>query len=353
MAGRIMTRMTTDVDALSTFLQTGLVTWSMSLADLPRLIAVLLIDIDLGLALFASCRCWSRATSCSGVIRRAYTEAREKVSVVNADLQENVAGLRVAQATGREGRTRRVRRAAATPTDAPGCGPSATSRSTSRSSRCCPTGRRRARARFGAAARCTAGTLTAGALIAFLLYMDMLFSPDPAAVPGLRLLPAGAGRPAPDPASCCDTPTTTPQPRDPPSGARPAARRRSCSDDVAVRLPSRPAGDGDLAGRSPGSTCGSPPARPWRWSAQTGAGKSTLVKLVARFYDVTGGRGPGRRHRRTRLRPGRLPAAARRGPAGAATCSAGTVRDNDRLRPPGRVRRRGRGSGARRSARSR
>ena len=33
---------------------------------------------------------------------RAYTEAREKVSVVNADLQENVAGLRVAQAYRRE-----------------------------------------------------------------------------------------------------------------------------------------------------------------------------------------------------------------------------------------------------------
>src|SRR6202034_2152774 len=33
---------------------------------------------------------------------RAYREAREKVSAVNADLQENVAGLRVAQAYRRE-----------------------------------------------------------------------------------------------------------------------------------------------------------------------------------------------------------------------------------------------------------
>ena len=43
---------------------------------------------------------------------RAYAEAREKVSVVNADLQENVSGVRVAQAFVREGRSAaRVRRA--------------------------------------------------------------------------------------------------------------------------------------------------------------------------------------------------------------------------------------------------
>ena len=32
-------------------------------------------------------------------------------------------------------------------------------------------------------------------------------------------------------------------------------------------------------------TCGSPPGRPWRWSGATGAGKSTLARLAARFYD--------------------------------------------------------------------
>ena len=34
---------------------------------------------------------------------KAYTEAREKVAAVNADLQENVAGMRVTQAFRREG----------------------------------------------------------------------------------------------------------------------------------------------------------------------------------------------------------------------------------------------------------
>ena len=34
----------------------------------------------------------------------------------------------------------------------------------------------------------------------------------------------------------------------------------------------------------------SPPVRRWRWSGETGAGKSTFAKLVARFYDPQRGR---------------------------------------------------------------
>ena len=52
MAGRIMTRMTTDVDALSSFLQTGLVTAVVSLATFAG-IAVVLVVMNVGLALVA------------------------------------------------------------------------------------------------------------------------------------------------------------------------------------------------------------------------------------------------------------------------------------------------------------
>ncbi len=53
MAGRIMTRMTTDVDAMSTFLQTGLITMvNAGLTFIGVMIALLLINIRLGLTLF-------------------------------------------------------------------------------------------------------------------------------------------------------------------------------------------------------------------------------------------------------------------------------------------------------------
>ena len=104
MAGRIMTRMTTDVDALSSFLQTGLITMVSSLMTFfGVLIALLVINIKLGLIVL----CIMPVLVVATVIfrsrsARAYQDAREKVSVVNADLAENVAGLRVTQAYRRE-----------------------------------------------------------------------------------------------------------------------------------------------------------------------------------------------------------------------------------------------------------
>ncbi|MGW1973950.1 ABC transporter transmembrane domain-containing protein, partial [Streptomyces tubercidicus] len=100
LSGRIMTRMTTDVDALSTFLQTGLVTALVSLLTFfGILVALLAIDVELALIVFATLPVLLVAT---WVFRRrsvkAYELARERVSVVNADLQEHVAGLRVVQA---------------------------------------------------------------------------------------------------------------------------------------------------------------------------------------------------------------------------------------------------------------
>ncbi len=104
MSGRIMTRMTTDVDALDTFLQTGLITMVNAVLTFAGvLVALLLINLRLGLTLLAIIPVLLAATV---VFRarssKAYAEARERVSVVNADLQENVAGLRTTQAFRRE-----------------------------------------------------------------------------------------------------------------------------------------------------------------------------------------------------------------------------------------------------------
>ncbi|HWE13974.1 MAG TPA: ABC transporter ATP-binding protein, partial [Solirubrobacteraceae bacterium] len=105
MSGRIMTRMTSDVDALSTFLQTGLVTMVSSvLTFVGVLAAMLVINVELGLLVLAIVPVLAVATV---VFRmkssKAYNEAREQISIVNADLAENVAGLRVTQAFRREG----------------------------------------------------------------------------------------------------------------------------------------------------------------------------------------------------------------------------------------------------------
>ena len=281
MSGRIMTRMTTDVDAMDTFLQTGLITMvNAVLTFVGVLVALLYINLRLGLILLTIIPVLTAATLVFRVkSREAYTDAREKVSIVNADLQENVAGLRTAQAYRREGRNQehfaelsgRYRRS-------------------------------RLRAQrlialyfpfvqllstvagalilFVAAGEVHNKTLTAGGLIAYLLYIDLLFSPvqqlsqvfdgyNQAAV-GLRRIKDLLRRE-----------TSTPEAARP----RPAGRPRGRIEfrDVRFRYSGQPQdalSDVNLVVR-PGETVA--------LVGQTGAGKSTMVKLVARYYDVTSG----------------------------------------------------------------
>ena len=282
LSGRIMTRMTTDVDALSSFLQTGLITMVNSgLSFIGVLIALLLINIRLGLVLLSILPVLIAATV---VFRakssKAYGDAREKVSVVNADLQENIAGLRVAQAYRREqvnadrfaglseaylGARLRAQRYIAL------YFPFVQALSTVAG----------ALVLFAAAGQVHSGALKAGGLIAYLLYIDLLFSPiqqlsqvfdgyQQAAV-GLRRI-SGLLR----------TKTSTPEAVRP---ITPHGRLRGRIDLRDVRFgytgQSQQALDGVSLSIAPGETVA--------LVGQTGAGKSTLVKLVARFYDVTSG----------------------------------------------------------------
>jgi ATP-binding cassette subfamily B protein len=281
MAGRIMTRMTTDVDAMSTFLQTGLITMvNAALTFFGVMIALLLINVRLGLTLFSVLPVLVAVTV---IFRRkssrAYAEAREKVSAVNADLQENVAGLRVAQAYRREqvnqdrfsglsndyltSRLRAQRYIAL-------YFPFVQALSTIAG----------ALVLFAAASEVHSGVLTAGGLIAYLLYIDLLFSPvqqmsqvfdgyQQAAV-GLRRISA-----------LLRTPTSTPEPERPVQ----AGRLRGEVELADVHFSYKNAAKEAVACVSlkiaPGETVA--------LVGQTGAGKSTLVKLIARFYDATGG----------------------------------------------------------------
>jgi ATP-binding cassette subfamily B protein len=281
MSGRIMTRMTTDVDTLSTFLQTGLITMVSSvLTFFGVLAALLIINQRLGLSILGIFPVLFVATL---VFRsksvKAYAEAREKVAAVNADFAENMAGLRVTQAFRREPVSRarfgqlsdsfRVTRLRAQRYIALYF-PFVQTLSTVAG----------AIVLVAAAGQMRDGTLTAGALIAYLLYIDMLFSPVQQlsqvfdgyqqAMVGLRriteLLRLGTSTPAP---------------------TRPviAGPLRGCIElrDVDFRYAGRDVNaiDGVSLTISPGETIA--------LVGQTGAGKSTLVKLIARFYDVTRG----------------------------------------------------------------
>jgi ATP-binding cassette subfamily B protein len=281
LSGRIMTRMTTDVEALSSFLQTGLITMVNSLLTLVGvMVALLVINLPLGLTVLAIMPFVAGATAVFSVgSSRAYRDAREKVSAVNADLQENVAGLRVSQAYRREERNLERFRGRS----------DAYRRSRLRAQRYIAlyfpfvqslSTVAGALVLLVAVGQIHSGALSAGALIAYLLYIDMLFSPvqqisqvfdgyQQAAV-GLRRIGETLG-----------TPTSTPEaPR-----THPAARGPARIEFRDVHFTYSGGGQEALAGINLTVTPGETVAL----VGQTGAGKSTMVKLVARFYDATGG----------------------------------------------------------------
>ncbi|MGW5642360.1 ABC transporter ATP-binding protein [Saccharopolyspora sp. NPDC003752] len=282
LAGRIMTRMTTDVDALSTFLQTGLATFVVSVLTLFGIAGALLVtDVSLALVAMAVLPFLLVATV---IFRRvsstAYAEARERVSTVNADLQENVSGMRVAQAHRREGHAAKV---FAQRSDA-------YRRSRLRAQRYIATyfpfvallSEIAQAAVLGVgAARVASGDLTAGVLVAFLLYLGLFFSPVQqlsGVFDGYQQARVGLQRIG----DLLRTPTSVPAAADPapvPERFEGGVELRSVSfrypgtEQFALR---------DIALRvRPGETVALVGA--------TGAGKSTLIKLIARFYDATDG----------------------------------------------------------------
>ena len=210
---------------------------------------------------------------------RAYTEAREKVSIVNADLAENVSGLRVAQAYRREQvnsdrfaglsaayRTSRLRAQRMIAVYFPFVQALSTIAG--------------AVILLVAAGQIHNNLLTAGGLIAYLLWVDQLFSPIQQmsqVFDGYQQANVGLQRIK----GLLQTPTSTPPAEHP---VRPG-RLRGQIELRGVHFGYSGARNEAIRGVdlaiAPGETVA--------LVGQTGAGKSTLVKLIARFYDVTAG----------------------------------------------------------------
>ena len=122
-------------------------------------------------------------------------------------------------------------------------------------------------------------------------------------------------------------------------GPRGARRHRAAPHRGRDRLrPRRRSATTPAAWSSRTSTSRSRPARRWPSSGPTGAGKSTLAKLVTRFYDPTAGPGAHRRPRPARRDHALAAQPARRGPPGAVPVRRDHRRQH-RLRPARRHRR--------------
>jgi ATP-binding cassette subfamily B protein len=281
MSGRILTRMTTDVDALSTFLQTGLVTMVSSvLTFFGVLAALLIINLRLGLAVLCILPVLVVATL---VFRskstRAYNESRERVAAVNANFAENVAGLRVTQAFRREQANQ----------DRFGALSHAFLVSRLRAQRYIaiyfPFVQTLSTAAGAivlvlATGQMHSGALTTGALIAYLLYIDMVFSPVQQlsqVFDGYQQAMVGLHRIT----DLLRLRTSTPPPGRPVDAGRLRGRIELRDVDFSYTGSDGKAISGINLTVEPGETVA--------LVGQTGAGKSTLVKLIARFYDATGG----------------------------------------------------------------
>ncbi|MEU6664831.1 ABC transporter ATP-binding protein [Streptomyces sp. NPDC046727] len=281
LSGRIMTRLTADVDAVAGFSQTGFATAVVSFVSTVTVLTVLLVlDWRLGLVVCAALPVLAAATVLFRLTAaKAYDAARDSSGTLNAELQEHVAGLRIVQAFRQTDRVadRFARRSAAY-----------------RTARL--HAQRYAAGYFGlvellpgvsagcvlafGADRVRSGAVTIGLLVVFLLYVDVLF----ASVLQLSQVFDGYQQASVGLRRILDlfrTPSGTPRAAAP----RPVRKVAGAIDLVDVRY------------RYPGTTRDAvhavrlsiPAGQTVALVGKTGAGKSTLVKLVGRFYDVTSG----------------------------------------------------------------
>ncbi|WP_267899096.1 ABC transporter ATP-binding protein [Streptomyces corynorhini] len=281
--GQIMTRVVNDIEALASFLQSNLLTSVASVATVAGVVcAMIVVHPPLALAALALLPLILAATLVFWRLSSAaYDDARKSIGQVNSSLQENVSGLRTSQAQAREDgaardfgrlsdayRTARLRAQRYAAIYFPSINLTAELS--------------RALVLLVGAHQVARGDISSGVLVAFMLYLGMFFAPIQQLslafdsyqqasvglrriVELLRLEPSVPHEPA-DPA--------------------PLPRRLSGAVEltgVGHRYPGadRPSLSGAELVIEPGRTVA--------LVGETGAGKSTVVKLLGRFYDPTEG----------------------------------------------------------------
>ena len=309
MTGRIMTRMTTDVDQFESLIENGLLSALVSIVTFVGVgVALVLINTELGLCTLSVVVPLAIATAIfRAKAARLYSLSRERIAIVNADFQESLSGVRESQAFVHEGATmaqfHRLGRAYLDTRVA---------------------AQRLVATYFpfvqfvsavadaivlGVGAHLIAsGYLTSGALIAFLLYIDLFFSPIQQlsqVFDAWQQTRVSVGRIA----ELMQIDTLTPEADDPVDPGRlhgeltftkvrfsyPSALDRAGFDrgrGAERRGPAdaRPPESRDAAWKQPPEALREIDLQVGVGESvalvgETGAGKSTVMKLVARFYD--------------------------------------------------------------------
>ena len=104
--GRVMSRLQTDIDVLESMLSSGLLSILGSLVSLIGIVAAMLVmNVSLALLSFTVLPIMiAIAASWQRYAQRSFRRTRAAISIVNATLQENISGMRVIQSLVREER---------------------------------------------------------------------------------------------------------------------------------------------------------------------------------------------------------------------------------------------------------